>query len=94
VIVRILGVGQFRLEADDLPAVEAADDAVEKAIAASDDGALKRALSDLIDVIVQTGDPVPDQEFVPSDAVVPPVDSTLADLAGIGADGEEGLIPG
>jgi hypothetical protein len=74
--------------------VEAADDAVEKAIAASDDGALKRALSDLIDVIVQTGDPVPDQEFVPSDAVVPPADSTLADLAGIGADGEEGLIPG
>ena len=31
---------------------------------------------------------------MPSDVVVPPADSTLADLAGIGADGEEGLIPG
>jgi hypothetical protein len=94
VIVRILGLAQFRLEADDLPAVEAADDAVEKAIASGDEAALKVALSDLIDVIVQTGDPVPDQEFVPSDVVVPPADSTFADLAGIGADGEEGLIPG
>jgi hypothetical protein len=93
-IVRILGLGQFRLEADDLPAVEAADDAVEKAIAAGDEAALKVAISDLIDVIVQTGDAVPDQEFVTSDVVVPPADSTLSDLAAIGAEGEEGLIPG
>ena len=93
-IVRILGLGQFRLEADDLPAVEAADDAVEKAIAAGDEAALRVAISDLIDVIVQTGDAVPDQEFVTSDVVVPPADSTLSDLAAIGAEGEEGLIPG
>ena len=93
-IVRILGLGQFRLEADDLPAVEAADDAVEKAIAAGDEAALKLAISDLIDVIVQAGDAVPDQEFVPSDVVVPPADSTLSDLGAIGAEGEEGLIPG
>jgi hypothetical protein len=93
-IVRILGLGQFRLEADDLPAVEAADDAVEKAIAAGDEAALKVAISDLIDVIVQTGDAVPDQEFVTSDVVVPPADSTLSDLAAIGAEGEQGLIPG
>lgn len=93
-IVRILGLGQFRLEADDLPAVEAADDAVEAAIAAGDDRALRVAISDLIDVIVEAGDPVPEQEFVPSDVVVPPADSTLEDLASIGADGEEGLIPG
>ena len=93
-IARILGLGQFRLDADDLPGVEAADDAVEKAIAAGDERALRIALSDLIDVIVTTGDPVPDQEFVTSDVVVPPADSTLSDLQGIGAEGEEGLIPG
>jgi PspA-Associated protein len=94
VIVRILGLGQFRLDADDLPAVEAADDAVEAAVAAGDEQALRRALSDLIDIVVETGDPVPDQEFATSDVIVPPADSTLADLAGMGADGEEGLIPG
>jgi hypothetical protein len=94
VIVRTLGLGQFRLDADDFPAVEAADDAVEKAIAARDELALKIAISDLIDAIVQAGDPVPDQEFVASDVVVPPADSTLSDLAAIGAEGEEGLIPG
>ncbi len=93
-IARILGLGQFRLDADDLPGVEAADDAVEKAIAAGDERALRTALSDLIDVIVTTGDPVPDQEFVTSDVVVPPADSTLSDLQAIGAEGEEGLIPG
>jgi hypothetical protein len=94
VIARILGLGQFRLDADDLPGVEAADDAVEKAIAAGDERALRTALSDLIDVIVTTGDPVPDQEFVTSDVVVPPADSTLDDLQAFGAEGEEGLIPG
>jgi hypothetical protein len=94
VIVRILGLGQFRLQEADLPAVEAADDAVEAAIAARDERALRVALSDLIDAVVQAGDPVPDQEFVGSDVVVPPADSTLADLAAMGADGEEGLIPG
>ncbi len=93
-IVRILGLGQFRLEADDLPAVEGADDAVEQAISSGDDQALRRALSDLIDAVVQAGDPVPDQEFVASDVVIPPADSTLADLAEMGAEGEEGLIPG
>jgi hypothetical protein len=94
VIARILGLGQFRLDADDLPGVEAADDAVEKAIAAGDERALRTALSDLIDVIVTTGDPVADQEFVTSDVVVPPADSTLSDLQAMGAEGEEGLIPG
>ena len=93
-IARILGLGQFRLDADDLPGVEAADDAVEKAIAVGDERALRTALSDLIDVIVTTGDPVPDQEFVTSDVVVPPADSTLSDLQAIGAEGEEGLIQG
>ena len=93
-IARILGLGQFRLDADDLPGVEAADDAVERAIAAGDERALRTALSDLIVVIVTTGDPVPDQEFVTSDVVVPPADSTLSDLQAIGAEGEEGLIPG
>jgi len=94
VIVRILGLGQFRLDQDDLPAVEAADDRVEAAITAGDEVALRRALSDLIDVIVQTGRPVPDQEFVTSDVIVPPADASLADLAAMGAEGEEGLIPG
>jgi hypothetical protein len=45
-------------------------------------------------VIVQTGDPVPDQELATSDVVVPPADSTFADLEALGADAEEGLIPG
>ena len=41
-IVRVLGLGQFRLDDADLPAVEEADDAVEAAIAARDDEALGR----------------------------------------------------
>jgi hypothetical protein len=94
VIVRILGLGQFRLDDGDLPAVEAADDAVEAAIAARDERALRRALGDLVDVIVQTGHPVPDQELAVSDVVVPPADSTFTDLEELGADAEEGLIPG
>lgn len=93
-IVRILGLGQFRLGDEDMAAVEAADDRVEAAIAARDELALRRALGDLADVIVQTGDPVPDQELAVSDVVVPPADATFADLEALGADAEEGLIPG
>ncbi|MGD9695257.1 MAG: hypothetical protein AB7V42_06305 [Thermoleophilia bacterium] len=92
-IIRILGLGQFRLDADDLPTVEKADDAVEAALASGDEAALRVAISDLIDVIVQTASPVPDQELVSSDVVVPPADTDL-DYLRLLADGDDGLIPG
>ena len=70
-IVRVLGVGQFRLDDADMAVVEKADDAVEAAIAASDDAAFTAALAGLVDTIQSVGDAVGDDEFVASDVIVP-----------------------
>lgn len=93
-IVRILGVGQFRLDDGDVVEVEKADDAVEAAIAAKDDAAFTAALNGLVDTIQRVGDPVGDDEFVPSDVIVPDRDTTLADAAAYQDDDGQGLIPG
>jgi hypothetical protein len=71
-----------------------ADDAVEAAIAAKDDAAFTAALDALVDTIERVGQPVPDDEFVPSDVIVPDRGTTLADAAAYHDDDGEGLIPG
>jgi hypothetical protein len=94
VIVRILGVGQYRLDDGAVSEVEKADDAVEAAIAAKDDAAFQAALGGLVDAIQRVGEAVGDDEFVPSDVIVPDRDTTLADAAAYHDDDGEGLIPG
>jgi hypothetical protein len=93
-IVRVLGQGQFRLDDGDMATVEAADDKVEAAIAAGDEGAFQAALGGLIDTIRTAGDVVPDDEFTASDIIVPDRDTTLAEALSFGGDTGEGLIPG
>lgn len=93
-IVRILGVGQYRLDDGDVSEVEKADDAVETAIAAKDGAAFTAALNGLVDAIQKVGDPVGDDEFVASDVIVPDRDTTLEDAAAYHDDDGEGLIPG
>jgi len=93
-IVRILGVGQYRVDEADLPRLEEVDDRVEQAIADGDDAAFQAALGDLVDAIVRMGTPLPVEEFVGSDVVVPDRDTTLAEARAMGADEAQGLIPG
>ena len=93
-IVRILGVGQYRLDDGDISAVAQAADAVAAAIAAKDDAAFQAALSGLVDTVQRVGEPVGDDEFVPSDVIVPDRDTTLAEAAAYHDDDGEGLIPG
>ncbi len=92
-IVRVLGHGQFRLSDADMANVEAADDGVEVAIAAGDESAFQAALGALIDTIGRVGTPVPDDEFIASDIIVPDRDTTLAEATALGGAAGEGLIP-
>lgn len=92
-IVRVLGYGQFRLDDGDMAAVQAADDAVEAAIAAGDEAGFRAALGGLIDTITSAGDAVPDDEFIASDVIVPDRDTTLAEAREIEGEAGEGLIP-
>ena len=93
-IVRILGDGQYRLDDGDVAQVEKADDQVEAAIAAKDGDAFTAALNGLVDTIRRVGEPVADDQFVPSDVIVPDRDTTLEDAAAYHDDDGEGLIPG
>ncbi len=91
-IVRLMGEGQWRLDAavlDELNAIDALLDADLDSAGAADFTAHLAAMHDLVRT---KGTPVPEDELVPSDALVPPVNITLDELSGL--LGEEGLIPG
>ena len=93
-IVRVLGIGQFRLDDGDMAVVERADDAVEAAIASRDHAAFRSAIGDLIDTIESVGVPVPPDEFVASDVIVPDRDIPFEEAVAIDGGSGEGLIPG
>lgn len=90
-IVRILGEGQYRIPDDRVPAVQEVDKNLEKAVDAGDEAAFAEALGRLVATIRDLGEPLPVEELVPSDAVVPDADTTLAEAQSLLSD--EGLIP-
>ncbi len=90
-IVRILGEGQYRIPDDRVPAVQEVDKNLEKAVDAGDETAFAEALGRLVTTIRDLGEPLPVEELVPSDAVVPDADTTLAEAQSLLSD--EGLIP-
>jgi hypothetical protein len=92
VIVRILGAGQFRLDDELLGRLNELDNTVATAVAADDDRAFTRAFSDLVGMVESEGTPVPDNELVTSDHVLPHIDTTLEEAREAFAG--EGAIPG
>jgi hypothetical protein len=92
VIVRILGAGQFRLDDGLLGKLNELDNAVASAVAAGDADGFARAFANLIGMVESDGVPVPDEELVTSDHVLPQVDTTLEEAREAFAG--EGAIPG
>ena len=90
-IVRIMGEGQWRLADDKLDALNAVDGDLEKAVSAGDEDAFKTAFGALL-TFVRSGDRVPDDELHDSDAILPPGDSTLAEMRELISG--DGLIAG
>src|SRR5438270_346380 len=62
------------------------------AVEAGDDDAFNAALSGLLAKVREIGVPLPDDEIVPSDLVLPTADASLAEVREL--LGDEGLIPG
>ncbi len=90
-VVRILGEGQFRVPDDKEDDLNAIDNRVEAAVQANDQDGFTEALAELIAAVKKLGTPLADDELVPSDAVVPDMDTTLAEARKMLS--EEGLIP-
>ncbi len=91
-IVRILGEGQFRLDGAAHGAVNAEDDRVMAAVESGDEVAFEAALAALVATIRRHGVPVPADELIGSDAIVPAPDTTLHEARSLLAG--DGLIPG
>jgi hypothetical protein len=90
-IVRVLGDAQYRLGDEAFASVSAIDDRVQAAADAGDATAFATALGELVAAIRTAGEPVPADEFVGSDAVVPDPDTTLEEAREMLS--EEGLVP-
>jgi len=91
-IVRILSEGQLEVPDRVVAELNELDAALESAVAANDEPAFGRALADLIDRARALGTPLPDDTVLPSDAILPPPDSTIAQVRVL--LGDDGLIPG
>jgi PspAA-like protein len=89
VIVRILGEGQYTVPESECAALEALDRDMVTAVDAGDEAAFTKALGALTDAVRRTGQVVPDDDFAPSDLVVPFADATLAETEQLLADSKE-----
>lgn len=90
-IVRVLGEGQFRLADGVFAQANSIDDRLQSAVEADDSAGFASALADLIAFITANGTPVPADELIGSDAIVPAPDTTLEEVRSL--LGDEGLIP-
>jgi hypothetical protein len=90
-IVRIMGEGQYKLADEKLDQLNVVDTDLEKAVSANDEDGFRTAFTALLE-FVRAGDRVPDTELHDSDAILPPGDSTLAEMRELISG--DGLIAG
>lgn len=94
-IIRIMGLGQWSLEPDQLLSLNGIDETVEQAVEAGDQEALRAALQELVTGVQDVGTPVPDDVIVESDLVLPDPDATVDEVRALLDSTQEfyGLIP-
>lgn len=90
-LIRILGEGQFEVDASHLEELNRLDAALEAALRSPDDD-VRPALDALLDFVRTNGVRPPDHEARESDVVLPFADSSEDDIRDM-LD-EDGLIPG
>ena len=94
-IIRIMGLGQWAMEPDQLVSLGDVDEAVEESVASGDQEGLRAALEKLVAGVKDVGSPVPDDVIVESDLVLPDVDATVEEVRALLDATQEfyGLIP-
>jgi hypothetical protein len=92
VIVRILGEGQVDVPDGELDSLNDLDDALQRAVDGGDEEGFIQSLAALLSRVRDIGRPLPDEEIVASDLVLPSADASLAEVREL--LGDEGLIPG
>lgn len=94
-IIRLMGLGQWSMEPEALMSLNDVDEAVEEAVAAGDQDALRVALHQLIAGVQEKGIAVPDDVSVESDLVLPDIDASVDEVRALLDSTQEfyGLIP-
>jgi hypothetical protein len=92
-IVRILTEGQWEISDDVVRTLNPLDDEVEKAVRTGDQTELAEALHALLEQVRSSGRPIPDDELLDSDLILPGADATLEEVQELLSGSEEGLVP-
>jgi hypothetical protein len=92
VIVRVSGEGQWRVPDDQHAALNDLDNQIVEALESCSQEDFTRLLHQLIDATVEAGEPLPEDELLPSDVMLPARDTTLEEARELFAG--EGLFAG
>ncbi len=90
-IVRILTEGQYNLPGAYIDDLNAIDNELVEVVAAEDEEAFRCTLNQMLELVRQKGEPVPIDEIVESDLVLPEPDITLLEAEEMFVG--EGLMP-
>lgn len=91
-IVRIQAEGQYRLTGSDLDLLNDIDSRIVAAVSDGDEAAFRRLLGEMLGYVRKQGRPLPPEELVESDLILPSDDLTFREAQGVFTG--EGLIPG
>ena len=91
-IVRILTEGQYDLPGAYIDDLNAIDNELVEVVAAEDEAAFAEVLKRMLDLVRENASPVPIEELVESDLVLPEPDITLLEAEEMFVG--EGLLPG
>ena len=91
-IVRILTEGQYNLPGAYIDDLNRIDNELVEVVAAEDKTEFERVLKQMLDLVREKGSPVPLDELVESDLVLPEPDITLLEAEEMFVG--EGLLPG
>jgi hypothetical protein len=91
VIVRILGEGQFQVDADVAARLTALDAELDAAVEKHDETAFRAALDAAAGLVRDSGTTVPDDTFVTADYILPFSDASVDEVRKLLTDG---TIPG
>lgn len=91
-IVRIMGEGQVNVADEHIDDLNRLDDALGEAVDAGNDDSFRAALVALLDEVRRVGIPVPDDELVDSDLVLPYAEAHIDEVRELLTG--DGLIPG
>jgi hypothetical protein len=91
VIVRISSEGQFNLPDDVQARLNELDNEAVAAVEGGDEQRFHELFEQMIELVTGEGDPVPDDELVESEVIIPPRDLSFEEAKGEFTG--EGLIP-